>query len=69
MFGDDVADDVRPTVSWLKRQAGLGHIDCTRIARTVFFSVEDIQSLARQHAFGAHGLPKHTRRRTRSAGR
>jgi hypothetical protein len=61
MFGPDIADDVRPTVYWLKRQAALGNIDRTPIARTLWFSAEDIRSLIKQHALGLYGRPKHPR--------
>lgn len=63
MFGQDVADDVRPTARWLKRQAGLGLIDCTKVGRFTYFSADDIRSLIESCAVGLYGRPKNQAKR------
>lgn len=61
MFGSDVADDVRPTVSWLMRKAGEGLIDCTRVGRSTYFSADDIRALIEMNARGQYGRLKNPR--------
>ena len=63
MLGPDVADDVKPTERWLKRQAGLGLIDCTKVGRATYFSADDIRSLIASCARGEYGRPKNLRKR------
>jgi hypothetical protein len=61
MFGENVADNVHPTVNWLKRQAGLGQIDCTKVGRFTYFSADDIRALIETCARGLYGRPKNPR--------
>lgn len=63
MLGPDVADSVFPTERWLKRQAGLGLIDCTKVGRATYFSADDIRSLIASCARGLYGRPKNPRKR------
>ena len=63
IFGQDVADDVRPTARWLNRQAGLGRIECTKVGRFTYFSADDIRSLIESCAVGLYGRPKNQAKR------
>ena len=61
MFGEDVADDVAPTVAWLIRKAGRGDIDHTKLARSTYFSPRQIAKLILFGARGQYGRPTYRR--------
>jgi len=61
MFGDDVADDVAPTVRWLTRAAGSGEIDCTKLSRSTYFTPRQIARLILFGARGQYGRPTYRR--------